>query len=137
MKPLFRTWVIALLVFAGVLYSCSDEDYQSLDNLSTDTGVEYRDALDFVAALSPQQQENFDLLLPKVTYGFARSKLHHELEAAVHWDLLNIVMLDSFAAFRPPAFYARLKTVYLAGHFPCGVTDPDMTQTDLITLMVY
>ena len=78
-----------------------------------------------------------DLLLPKVTYGFARSKLHHELEAAVHWDLLNIVMLDSFAAFRPPAFYARLKTVYLAGHFPCGVTDPDMTQTDLITLMVY
>lgn len=60
MKPLFRTWVIALLVFAGVLYSCSDEDYQSLDNLSTDTGVEYRDALDFVAALSPQQQENFE-----------------------------------------------------------------------------
>lgn len=78
-----------------------------------------------------------ELLLPKVTYGFARSKLHHELEAAVHWDMLNIVMLDSFIAFRPPLFFARLKEVYLAGHFPCGVTDRDMTQTDLITLMVY
>lgn len=78
-----------------------------------------------------------DLLLPKITYGFARSKLHHELEAAIHWDLLNIVMLDSFTIFRPPAFFARLKEVYLAGHFPCGVADRDITQTELITLLIY
>ena len=78
-----------------------------------------------------------DLLLPKITYGFAISKLHPELEAAVHWDLLNIVMHDSFIAYRPPAFYPRLAAVYLAGHFPCGVADRDITHTDSITLLVY
>lgn len=78
-----------------------------------------------------------EILRPKVAYGFARSKLHHELEAAVHWDMLNIVMLDSFIAFRPPLFFNRLKEVYLAGHFPCGIKDSEMTQTDLITLTVY
>jgi hypothetical protein len=58
MKTLCRTWGITLLVFAGILYSCSDEDYQSLNDLSGE--VEYKEALDFVATLSPQQQENFE-----------------------------------------------------------------------------
>lgn len=58
MKISFKTWGIALIALMGVLYSCSDEDYQSLDDLSAE--VDHKPALDFVAGLSPQQQENFD-----------------------------------------------------------------------------
>jgi len=58
MKTLLRTWVVTLLVFAVILYSCSYEDYQSLDDLSATGEVEYKDALDFIATLSPQQHEN-------------------------------------------------------------------------------
>ena len=78
-----------------------------------------------------------DILLPKVTYGLAVSKLHHELEAAVHWDLLNIVMRDCFIIFRPPVFFERLSNVYMAGHFPCGVADYEMTQDKTTTLLIY
>lgn len=53
MKNLFRTCGIGLLALIGVLSSCSDEDYQSLDDLSVNSSVVHKEALDFVATLSP------------------------------------------------------------------------------------
>lgn len=60
MKTLCRLWGISLLVLVGILYSCSNEDYQSLDDLVVKTDVDHKEAFDFVATLSPQQQENFE-----------------------------------------------------------------------------
>lgn len=60
MKNLIRTCRIGLLAFMGILSSCSDEDYQSPDDLSVNSSVVHKEVLDFVATLSPQQRENLE-----------------------------------------------------------------------------
>lgn len=69
MKNLFKTCGIGLLALMGILSSCSDEDYQSLDDLSVNSSVVHNEALDVVATLSPQQKENLektgDIFLPE------------------------------------------------------------------------
>lgn len=60
MKTLCRLWGVSLLVLVGILYSCSNEDYLSPDDLTVKTDVVQKEAIDFVAILSPQQQENFE-----------------------------------------------------------------------------
>lgn len=44
----------------GILSSCSDEDYQSPDDLSVNSSVVHKEVPDFVATLSPQQRENLE-----------------------------------------------------------------------------
>lgn len=78
-----------------------------------------------------------DIMLPKITYGLARAKLHPELEAAIHWDLFNVVMRASFLDFRPPTFFERIGHIYLAGHFPCGVSNYGIIQANNATILVY
>lgn len=60
MKNLIRTCGIGLLAFMGILSSCSDEDYQSPDDLSVNSSVVHKEVPDFVATLSPQQRENLE-----------------------------------------------------------------------------
>ena len=78
-----------------------------------------------------------DIMLPKVTYGLACAKLHHELEAAIHWDLFNVVMRESFLDFRPPTFFERIGHIYFAGHFPCGVSDFTASNGDRASILIY
>jgi Astacin (Peptidase family M12A). len=69
MKNLIRTRSITFLALVGILCSCSNEDLQPMDDLMTTSNVEYKEALDFVAALSPQQSENLkntgEIFLPE------------------------------------------------------------------------
>jgi hypothetical protein len=38
----------------------------------------------------------------------------------VKWDVLGIVMEQTYKVFRPPIFFEKLQTVYENGRFPCG-----------------
>lgn len=60
MKKLIRTCGIGFLVLMGILSSCSNEDYQLQDNLSANSNIVQKEALDFVATLSTQQRENLE-----------------------------------------------------------------------------
>lgn len=60
MENLIKTCGIGLLTLMGILSSCSNEDYQSLDDRSANSNVVHKEALDFVATLSPQQRENLE-----------------------------------------------------------------------------
>ncbi|MDO4705654.1 MAG: hypothetical protein Q4A98_05535 [Comamonadaceae bacterium] len=64
-------------------------------------------------------------------------KPHHELEAAIPGDLFNAVMRESFSVFRPPAFFDRIGHIYLAGHFPCGVSDFTISNGDQASILIY
>lgn len=46
MKNLIRTCGIGLLAFMGILSSCSDEDYQSPDDLSVNSSVVHKEVPD-------------------------------------------------------------------------------------------
>ncbi|RMX11542.1 hypothetical protein EBQ24_00915 [Allofranklinella schreckenbergeri] len=61
----------------------------------------------------------------------------YALKATIHWALLNVVMRESFLDFRPPTFFERIGHIYLAGHFPCGVSNYGITQAKNATILVY
>ncbi|WP_238945125.1 hypothetical protein [Allofranklinella schreckenbergeri] len=46
-------------------------------------------------------------------------------------------MRESFLDFRPPTFFERIGHIYLAGHFPCGVSNYGITQAKNATILVY
>lgn len=54
-------------------------------------------------------------------------KLTPDLQGAMSWDLLGMLLEREFEDVTPPAFYLPvLFPIYTAGHLPCGWTGPKL-----------